>query len=111
MLVDVTVVFKKEGDKSENSGAMVAVDPCGEALIGSGEDGCCVSSRDSCPGHSGYGVVHVMGMRQDVAAPSSTAIHDGGMVQRCGWVNNLSVVMEWRWIASCVDVVLKKTVG
>jgi hypothetical protein len=74
LLVDVTIVFQKEGDKSANSGAMVVEDPFGEALIRSGEDGCCVSSRDSYPGHGGCGVISVMGMRQDAAAPSSTTI-------------------------------------
>ena len=48
-----------------NSGAMGVADPFGEALIRSCEDGCCVSSRDSCAGHGGCGVVYVMGTWQD----------------------------------------------
>jgi hypothetical protein len=43
-------------------------------LIGSGEDGCCMSRRDSCPGHGWCGVVHVRGTWQDAVAPSSMAI-------------------------------------
>ena len=57
-----------------NSGVMVVVDPFVEALIESGEDGCCMGSRGICPGHGGCGVVRVTGTWQDAAAPSSTAI-------------------------------------
>ena len=74
LLIDVTILFEKEGDKLVISGAMIVADPFGEALIGSDEDGCCVSSRDSCACHSGCGVACVTDMQQDAAAPSSTAI-------------------------------------
>ena len=43
--------------------------------------------------------------------PPPRQLRDGGIVQRCGGVNNLAVAMERRLIASCVDVVLKTTLG
>ena len=43
--------------------------------------------------------------------PPPWRLRNGGIVQRCGLVNNLAVAMERRSIASCIDVVLKMTVG
>ena len=43
--------------------------------------------------------------------PPPRRLHDDGMVQRCGWVDILAVVMERRSIASCVDVVLMMPVS
>jgi hypothetical protein len=73
LLINVTIVFKKKGNKSTNSGTMTVADPFGEPLVECGEDSCCVSSRDSCPGHGRCRVVRVTGVWQDAAAPSSTA--------------------------------------
>ena len=48
-LIDVTVIFAEEVDKSADSRTVGVADTFGEALIGSGEDCCCVSGRDSMP--------------------------------------------------------------
>ena len=43
--------------------------------------------------------------------PPIWQLRNDGMVRRCGWVDILAVAMEWRSIASCVDVILTMMVS